>query len=588
MPADKIPFFRQNDLRHLLLYGGNEGAGANNFMGWMLMPKNNATFEGDKNNEAAYSAHLQYDTMISLHEYAHDQLNITSAYGGLLIATAYLCKEREDLRPVAELVLDELVSRCYYTHEMYATWNSLCTLFADEEAGFITTIILGDNPEYLEYFEKASEIVACIPTLQFKGWIMLSFINFCFQSKVIALQGEKNTEHNWIIEIDENDFPDKRRELMQQYFPPEKLKELLDRFLSTTFPSEFVINGNLDYAVATKYELEEGFVIFTKLNEFLQTEFDRTFTSFGMESFIADSHISYHQRMITGIYQKYPPDSGTEYKYIIPDSNDHVRLLIMQFESEDILFTRLPVSCKVVLPEDAGEQKWKGLMTSKSGLAYFVVWARPLHILEEQYPSLSEADRQLLRNIGEVITFARKVEESAERRSVTIIPFTSPAALDAWLFQTPEHVQTLTAASVSAVGNQWWSDTWEDHLNEKLDGFLYLNDISILYLAEQFLPDKQEVRYDHFVELHNNTYFGFICFRYLEREGVQPVIISPCSDAYYAYLTYYFTERFPAYREEIGMATPLFLILNPVALGMVQEERFFSFKNAVLGEQGHS
>ncbi|MCX6316243.1 MAG: hypothetical protein NTW29_03060 [Bacteroidetes bacterium] len=588
MAADKHPFIQQNDLRHLLLYGGNESAGANNFMGWVLMPKNNATFEGDKNDEAAYAAHLQYDTMVSLHEYAHDQLNITSVYGAVLMATAYLCKERKDLRTVAEEVLGELVDRCYYSHEMYATWNSLYTLFADEGAGFITTHILSDNPEYLEYFEKADAIVASIPTLQLKGWVLLSFINFCFQSKGIALHAEENITSNWIGAIDEKDFPDKRRELLEQHFPPEKLKALLDHFLATTLQNEFVVNGAVNYSGVHEYDIEEAVLIFTKLNEFLQKEFALVFSSYGLESFIADSHLAYNQRLVSGIYEIYRPDSGTKYTYFVPDKNDHVRLLMLQFESEDVLFTRLPVFSKVVLPEDIGDQLWNGLYTSAAGLAYFIVWVRPLHILEEQYPGLSEADRQLLRGMGDVITFTRKVEDTEEGRHVSIIPFASPSALDTRLHELPEETQTLAVAAFSAYGFEQWSDTWGDYLNAQLSGYLHLNDISIVYLAEQFLADKQDVRYDHFLVLHHNTFFGFICIRYTEGENAAPLFISPCSDAYYAYLTYYFSERFPTYREERGMATPLLPFLTPVALGMVEEERFFSFKNAVLGGEGHS
>jgi hypothetical protein len=560
--------FDDDDITGSLFFSDNNAEGAFNHLDWSLQP-------GTGGNGS-------HEVMISLHEYAHGQLNNTSTYGALMGAAAWLAKVRPAFAKQYEQVLENLIARCKKGHEMYATWFSITTMQSEEEVGNGSIEMLMDNPAYLDYFRAAAALVECIPGKFLKHMVLLSCINFCFQSKSIAQEGEKDLLYFPFNKIRATEFPDQRLDLLTRLFTPEKLKAILDEYLSGEMTGDLPQSGQINYpgyenlSETAVYEFAGSFV------RYFQQRLHQAFIILGFDSFLNNEHLGFIAHFFTEMTRLYAPETGNPFTFFIPDVEDWCRNMAIQFESETVIFHSQPLPCRIIQPAAVDMAYWSNPSHTGNHRPYLVLWGRHLISLQGQYTFTNEADKAFVESTNGAVTFIRMIQDTETGQQVTLVPFDNRETLLGFIRHLPAATMLIGAITASASSDVVWQQEWYDFLSEDLYACIFVNDISLILMAEDYLASKADVQYDHFVVKYKEVYYGFVCFQYLEGEGTRSTVISPCSDAFFGYLDYYINKEMPAYVYNKELAKKDYARFEALALDMVAGEYRFDYRNASL------
>jgi hypothetical protein len=561
--------FDNADIESGLQFSDDEVRGRNDHLDWGTRPGQNSA--------------ILTDTVVSLHEFAHFELNQNCAYGAVLRALTYLTKVNDYYKSQCTSTIVDLVKRCRIAHEIYATWYSI-TMMKKDEDDTEPQNLLAKNKEYLNYFSIAEELVKEIPTIGLKHFILLSSINFCFQSKKIALKAENDLLTFSLSGIKNIEFPTKRLEILIDRFPPYRLRKILENYLS----EKLNINNLRSNANLTEYfdclTNEEQFSVFDSMNIYFQEMFSSEFELLGTSSFIGNEHYHFTKKLLETINDRYSIGKNKPFHFFSPDPTEIERNMMINFEGEGMIFANKNLNCEILYPEDVSQDDLDKMEFQSLDDPHLILEAANLITLNDQYMFSNQSDIDYFSKNHTPQTFIRIISNSDSKKVIRLVPFLNHEQLVRFIEKVPNSVTLYSSISYSASSNEDWWNYWGDKLLLSTKDFTFINDISLVLFIEEYLSDKNNVKYDHFVVKRSNRFFGFIVFSFTIEDGEVLTALSPCSDAFFGVLNYYMDKNHVTYKYDKELATKQYKRLEIFALSIVDKQTNFYYRNESLAK----
>ncbi len=154
------------------------------------------------------------DSLASIHEWSHHELNNVSSYGLLLSYYAFLARNADEHQDAFEERLRQLVSTCKVAHEVYATWYSVELL----RSKFKLDQLIGTLPsDYLAFLKNGERIVTGVDSPFLRQQAFLVSIRSCFEAAPFAeFDCSKSTSFQ-ISQVREKHLPNARLEFLLQH-----------------------------------------------------------------------------------------------------------------------------------------------------------------------------------------------------------------------------------------------------------------------------------------------------------------------------------------------------------------------------------
>lgn len=547
--------FRPDDIESSLFYSSGQQAGAYDNLQWSVLPGNDHT--------------ELFSRIVSVHEYLHHDLNNVTGYGVILFGYAYMSRQESAQKSYYNNMLYELVEKCRFAHEAYATWYSI-SMFKKSAGDMLEAEVLADN-RYRQYYDCAALLALNIKSLFLQQQVVSSAIRFCFQSRKIADCCIGNIQAFSPRLISGIEFPDNRF----QYITTQLRKDFFVNALNECFGSlktdrerellKAGLSGKEDLDKAASSEKDHlADSIMRKVHAKLQEHFE----GLGSPSLNSDEHLIYLKKQVQLLTCLFP-DAQSDLLFH-EDMEDAERTALLNFENETLLLTRRPLQCFLLDHKLLNEQEKKEVLHGAGDIPHIFIMGRNPLFMQNQYRFSHKESEEWFSSRQEPFTAIRYAGEIGGKRTVIMVPFDEPSQLIAFLRERNPSVQVLGCVSVGAAHNEKWWNMWGDFFSTHCDFSCILMDVSPLYYVEQGFAGDSVFYSTIVVETPTTTYSGML-FQLKDADGGNTIMLAPGSAVYCQMLHYYIRTRYPAY-------------INKILLNDTEESAFTIFSHIVREE----
>lgn len=170
-----------------------DGSGQFNHTAWRTRP--------------TFAADTAHDTLTSMHEWCHHELNNTTTLGLLLTYFATLSRHAVADRTAHAKRLNALVSRCAIAHEVYATWYSVELL---DKQYSKEALIAGLPEDYQVYHQYGEYLMTGIDSAFLRQQVFVTLMRSCFEASDFAGFDFDQTGAFQLADISSLALPDER------------------------------------------------------------------------------------------------------------------------------------------------------------------------------------------------------------------------------------------------------------------------------------------------------------------------------------------------------------------------------------------
>lgn len=533
--------FRKDDIDTQLRHYDNGPSGVYNQLNWKVRTGVDAT--------------QIMSQVVSVHEFMHNELNNTSAYGFLLQSYAYLARENTPAQAHFNNILHVLVERCRTAHEVYATWTSIALLSTDTNDHLYRTL-LEDSEEYLYYYIWAAQIVQSVPDLYLRRHIVVAIINICFQSRPITEAAAADLIAFDPDALNKNEFPDQRLILITQHYIHTDWMDMLQAFTETQQLHSWygllrdALAGKGDESVLSLAENESNSVA---LITFIYDKVATKLESLGLLSLPYLEHLPFFKQLLPLLDKLAPFSQSANPLTINTQPEDITRSTLQNFENESQLFTDRPLTCILLHPSDISDATKAQILGGTGEHPHIFVTGRTYFFMREQYIFPIKEDAAWCEGNGS-FTAIRYAGFVKGQRIVIYVPFSNPEEMSIFLNSKPAGVPVLAAISETARYDANWWNQWGNVFATYCTTACLLLDISPLYYIEKVFPGDAELLYGKMDIKMEEQVKSCLLFQVKHSDQTMALIVAPCGEIYARALHHYIETRYHSFRNKIDLA----------------------------------
>jgi hypothetical protein len=533
--------FRKDDIEAILSYDGRGPAGVYNQLTWQVVSSNDTT-------------HIM-DQMVSVHEFMHNELNNTTAYGFLLQVYAYLAKENTPLQDHYTNVLEELVESCRTAHEVYATWMSI-SLLSENMNDQLHLQLLDDNEEYMDYYMCADAIVKSVPDNYLRRHIVTAIISICFQSKPITDAVLANIEAFDPDIFNINEFPNQRLSILAKESSKIDWMAMLKTFTETQKELPWyrlltdALGGNGDDWALTHPDNEENS---STLIRFIYDRLVDKLNAQGLLSLPYLEHMPYFKQLLPLLDKIAPFNQSANPLTINSKPDDITRSVLQNFENETQLFTMEPLTCILLWPDDILAATKAQILSGTGDSPHIFVVGRTHFFMKKQYTFPIQGDTDWCNTNNGAFTAIRYAQVIEGHRFVIYVPFSDPEKLHTFIKEKPTDIPVLGSISATACYFADWWGKWECFFTVNCFSACILLDISPLHYIEQICLNTEDLLYVKFdIRLETNKRSGMV-FQLRANGQTSALLLAPCSEIHLRGLHYYIKTHFSKFENKLDL-----------------------------------
>lgn len=532
--------FKKDDLDTRLRYQGNEPLGVYDQTHWEIRTGANAT-------------DIMSQT-VTLHEFMHHELNNTTIYGFLLQGYAYLSHENTPLQAHYNNILYTLVEACRTAHEVHATWMSIALLSTGVNDPLYEQL-LTDNEEYLDYYDRAAQIVQSLPDLYLRKQIITALINICFQSQTItekAIAGFSTFDPD---ALDPDDFPTRRLHIVTEACISLDWIKMLNDFVQTqqdiwhTLLSNALAGNGDDKALSDVVHQQDNEALLAFIYNHLAVQLKER----GLLSLPYMGHLQYAERLLAVIDKLAPFSKSLDPMVMNSQPYDITRSNFRNFENETLLFTNRPINCIILRPDELTAQEKTRILNGIGEYPHIFITARTYFFMNEQYAFPVKEDAEWCANKDGAFTAIRYADFVEEKRFIVYIPFPGPAELQGFLKDKQPGIPVVASISETARNKAGWWAHWENFFINHVTTTCLLLDISPLYYIERVFCDATVVLYEKMKLRMEEEVKCAILFDFRDNDRTEAFFLTPCSEIYARAINSYIKQRVPSFENRIDI-----------------------------------
>lgn len=564
--------FNVNDVESSLRYGGPGPYGFFNQLQWTVNPGNDYTDIVTQ--------------IVSIHEFLHSDLNNITGFGFLLQGYAYLSGEESSQNKIYHNVLHELLEKCRYAHEAYATWIGI-NIFKTSVNDGLETTVLASTREYQDYYNAAESLVYDIPGIFFKRQVVSAAIRFCFQSNMIADYGIQHLDAFDIDSIPESEFPDNRFHYLRHQLPRSFFKEIITELLASKTNREEMqllqqaMAGNENAIELTNPEndhLAED--VMNKVYIALQKHFE-ALGSYSLNH--KEDHLLYFKELTQQLDRLCPFSRSANPLVINKTPDDHDRSVLIGFESETVMLSSKPMKCIMLDSEQISESHKMEILKGVGDEPHVFIMGRNSLLMAGQYQFIHEEDREWFESIQGPFTAIRYAGVNEGERMVVIIPFDEPAKLRDFLRDKDPQVPVIACVASSTAYREGWWEIWAEFFTQHCTFSCVLADISPLYYIEKVFVAARSTAYSLVTLSVAGAIYTGMLFQ-TSKEGRDTThLLAPGSYIYCQTLGYYMKTRYPSFVNE-GPVEGLEKYMSAIFSHIVREEHTWYYRSISFTE----
>ncbi len=559
--------FRNDDIESILYCNGGGPAGTYDQMNWKVRSGADAT-------------HIT-SQVVTVHEFMHNELNNTTAYGFLLQSYAYLSRENTALRGQFACILNELVERCRTSHELYATWSSINLLSADVNDQ-LHQELLRDNEPYLYYYNSAAHMVELIPDLYLQRHVVTAVVNICFQSQAITKLAAEDLVAFDPDTVSISEYPDLRLDTIRQYFKHTDWMDLLLEFAETQQQLPWynllqdALLGKGDDKRLSLAENESNSEVLIK---FVYDRVAVKLNSLGLPSLPFREHLAYFTQLLPLLDRLAPFSQSSNPLVLNTKPDDITRSVLQNFENETLLFTNRPLTAILLHPTEMSAKSKAQILGGIGEYPHIFVTGRTYHFLKEQYIFPEKVDVDWCEHQSGSFVAIRYAGYIDGKRLVVYVPFSDPEELDTFLENRTPGIPVLGAvAESSCCDTDWWKQ-WGDFFSGNCVSSCILLDISPLHYIEQIFPDASRLLYRKADISMGEKLKSCMLFQVRHEEQTVAVMVAPCSEIYARGLHHYMQTRFPLFEHRLDLSQEDLQNIPVILSHVFREEHMYYYRS---------
>lgn len=469
------------------------GGGAFNHLIWQVQP----TLDADSASDA----------LVSLHEWAHHELNNVSSYGLLLTYFAFLSHHSDDNREAFAERLRQLVEHCQVAHEVYATWYSVELL----RAQFSLESLLAELPDdYRAYHQQGERIVRGIDSPFLRQQAFLVVVRSCFEASVFSTFDAGRMDQFRLTDIRTKDLPNSRFQfvvdsLSEDLFPRWATEFSEDSTNSSGAEAITLALGRPRGQTFIDLPLPEADAVLRRFLIWLTVKWNCWLEKRGLSNGAYEDHLKLAPLLIDDMNVRCSNATVAHPLSATTSPHDTVAVLLLQMESEVVRIRQAPLPADIVPVSTLPRDMWPRLPVGQP--PHLLIQARTLQDVCRQHDLPHDELRKQL-GAGPLV-FLRRHEPPDDNGNETANLF---------LFETPDELKALRAVTpnVKAYGfvssslavDQKWMDQWLD------SSVLWASKIdhSLHTFLTGHCQKQEQVRYSTSTLRDGDQILHFICF----------------------------------------------------------------------------
>lgn len=452
-----------------------EGGGEFNHLTWQVHP--------------TFNRNSVVDSLSSLHEWSHHELNNVTSYGLLLTYFAYLARNADKHRERFAELLRQLVAGCQIAHETYATWFSVELLSAKFS---LTELQLHLPPDYLALHRQGDLLVGAIQSPFLRQQAFLTIVRSCFEAPVFAEFDCARVESFHLRNVRAKDLPNARLE----FFARQNLPDMF-----TSWGAEYrerVDNGPIANALIRTREqnffdlpLSEADAALAAFLRWLSDKWREWISARGFAAGTYECHLHLLPALVDDMNGRCATAQVSHPLRATESPHDTASVLLQQMETEIVRLRPQPHTAEFIPLGALSRTLWRSLPVGDP--AHLVIQARSLDDLLRQHRLAPSQNLEDVPDGASPVVFLRRRAHtgSGPEESVRILYFRAPEELQAFRRETAGIPAYGLVSSVLSVDEAWWeswlepSILWLSKIDHSLSTFL-------LHCSRQ-----REVRYSH-------------------------------------------------------------------------------------------
>lgn len=466
-----------------------EGGGEFNHLTWQVHP----TFDRDS----------AVDSLSSLHEWSHHELNNVTSYGLLLTYFAYLARNADKDRERFAELLRQLVAGCQIAHETYATWFSVELLSAKFS---ITELQLHLPPDYLALHRQGDLLVGAIQSPFLRQQAFLTIVRSCFEAPVFVEFDCTGAERFHLGMVRARDLPNARLEFFaKQNLPVMFTKwgaEYCERVDDGPIASALLRTRKQNFFDLPLSEADAALAAFLR---WLSGKWREWISARGFAAGAYECHLHLLPALVDDMNGRCATARVSHPLRATESPHDTASVLLQQMETEIVRLRPQPLTAEFVPLGALSPSLWWNLPVGDP--AHLVIQARSLDDLLRQHRlAPSQIPEDLPDGEAPLVFLRRRVPTGSGPDSVRILYFRAPEELQSFRRETAGIAAYGLVSSVLSVDAAWrdaWlepSILWLSKIDHSISTFL------------QHCSRQQEVRYSNGTLHDGNREIHFVSF----------------------------------------------------------------------------
>ena len=508
--------------------------------------------------------------LITLHEWAHHELNNVTVYGGLLTAVAHLARCAKKDRDRYRTLLGELVSKCLSAHESYATWFSTNLLLNNASLLKLTSSF---SDQYLSYYKAAEALVSEVESPFLRQQAVIAAIRICFDDIAFFEAGHKLSNLR-IDHFSPESFPDARFGKLLKIIEPGYFETELQRFYSHYEEEGLIIQNAVSARDTSKFFTQvDPHIVDNATRLLLQSLHNglaSTLLKYDHHSNPFEHHLVLFREIINQIQDLSDEVEGVHQLVLADDPHDNVTIVLQQMENEILYVRDSPLPSCLVPFSSIDDERWPHLLSGEPQHLFFCTRHVNDLLKQHDFPA-----GQLERYSGYLTFLRRRGLVDNELRCEHII------------FDTPEELlrfgksfgEILSVASLSmqALTNAEWSDQWIEPISE-ISIATILFDRSLVQTLKDGWNQFEEVRYAKGTLSGHAATHVFLAFLCQSADETYSLFFMPCSELQIRAVDAYIRTKLDGEKfiHDNEFLSSIPEIVSPIVSHLFAEEQFFS------------
>lgn len=528
------------------------------------------------------------NTHMSIHESMHEYLNHATIYGAVMQAYFYLYRNTDE--EAYANMLGSLVNRSRIVHEVYATFLGSYTSWAIDKYKGSPVAFVGDNQEYLGYFQIGEELTKSFSSHLFKNIALNAALYACMATK------------NLVLTLLNNGFADFELSMARAMdFPNKRLDRLL-RLNSSTF-WEACLSGfqakypdSVEIQAILEVEKRGGREDFWKEGEEIQAAYayfyEYVCKQLDGDSFSAvyEEHLILGQQLMHCAYRVVPLAEAKEPMISFLDANiNREEAMSIMLENEKLYFSEHKQLAQLYLLSEIEQGDWHKLLSGVEPEQHYWMVYRTVEQLLQHYEMDSES-------LGKLSTFQSEGVHLIKQR----VPYRLEGQSDIYYFiklviieQSKDMEQFILHNKVKPIISNVsfralaehgaYSDTIWNHYLDKHTSATILLDISLekfrLYCLDKFqnrVGEGAAILYGYIQLELGLKVFDALIFTEVEDKNIFIALCSrTASSAFYEWTSRQTRDVFAFSKDILATHPEKFAIIASLS-HILKEDYFFS------------